>query len=394
MTTKRYPCPVCGHREMSLFLELQKLPVHCNLLWPSQEKALHAPTGDICLSLCPTCGMISNVAFDPTLMEYAETYETSLHFSPHFQDYAEWLARRLQERFNLNDKTIIEIGCGKGEFLSILCREGRNRGIGFDPSYDGNREGQEITNHITYIQDYYTEKYATKEVDLICCRQVLEHVDTPKNFLSNIRRTINDQGDTAVFFEVPNALYTFRDMGIWDIIYEHCSYFAACSLARAFTETNYQILDQYESFGGQFLCVEATLTDKPASSITDQLEQAKKVADLAYNFAEKYREKVGYWEQKLVEWAQERKRIVIWGAGSKGVTFLNTVKGGGNIEYVVDVNPHKHGMFVSGRGQHIVPPKFLDDYQPHIIIVMNPNYLGEIGAMVGHLKNGPEIVSA
>ena len=388
-------CPVCHEDSLSIFWEALDLPVHCNLLWPSREAALHAPKGDISLGLCGSCGMIYNVAFDPNLMEYAETYETSLHFSPHFQEYAEWLASRLLERFHLNDKTIIEIGCGKGEFLSLLCKEGRNRGIGFDPSFDGNREGLETTNHITFIRDFYSEKYATTDpADLVCCRQVLEHLDSPHDFLENIKRTIGGRGDTTVFFEVPNGLYTFRDMGIWDIIYEHCSYFAACSLARVFTENHFHILELYETFGGQFLCVEATPIDRPVSSQNDQSEEAKTVADLAFKFAEKYREKVEHWEQYLRRMAQQGKRMVVWGAGSKGVTFLNTLKGADHIECVVDLNPHKHGKFVAGRGQHIVPPSFLDDYQPHIIIVMNPNYLDEIRHMVGHLKDIPEIVVA
>ncbi len=387
-------CPVCHYDSLSIFFEACDLPVHCNILWESRELALRAPQGNIVLGLCGTCGMIYNVAFDPTLMEYAETYENSLHFSPHFQEYAEWLASRLQERFDLNDKTIVEIGCGKGEFLAILCRAGQNRGIGFDPSYNGDRDDHGGNNHITYIRDFYSEKYATDRADLICCRQVLEHLEDPRNFLSSIRRTIGQHEDTTVFFEVPNGLYTFRDLGIWDIIYEHCSYFASCSLERVFTENNFKIRDLYDSFGDQFLCLEATPINKPHSLLNDQSGNVKKVFDLAHNFAEKYRTKVLYWEQKLVEWAQQGKRVVVWGAGSKGVTFLNAVKGTEHVEYVVDVNPHKHGMFVSGRGQHVVSVKFLNDYQPHIIIVMNSNYVDEIRQMVGHLKETPEIVMA
>ena len=33
------------------------------------------------------------------------------------------------------DMELLEIGCGKGEFLHLLCEGGRNRGIGIDPAY-------------------------------------------------------------------------------------------------------------------------------------------------------------------------------------------------------------------------------------------------------------------
>jgi hypothetical protein len=31
------------------------------------------------------------------------------------------------------------------------------------------------------------------------------------------------------YLEVPNGLFTLRDLGIWDLIYEHCQYFTAAS---------------------------------------------------------------------------------------------------------------------------------------------------------------------
>jgi hypothetical protein len=48
------------------------------------------------------------------------------------------------------------------------------------------------------------------------------------------------------------------------------------------------------------------------------------------------------------------------------------------IEYVVDINPHRHGRFIPGTGQQIVAPSFLKDYQPDQVIAMNPVYLREI----------------
>ena len=42
----------------------------------------------------------------------------------------------LIRRYDLRGKEVIEIGCGKGEFLSLLCEVGDNRGVGFDPADD------------------------------------------------------------------------------------------------------------------------------------------------------------------------------------------------------------------------------------------------------------------
>jgi len=61
--------------------------------------------------------------------------EETQGFSPFFRAWHEGLAQRLIDRYSLRAKKIIEIGCGKGEFLALLCDLGHNRGIGFDPAY-------------------------------------------------------------------------------------------------------------------------------------------------------------------------------------------------------------------------------------------------------------------
>ena len=70
--------------------------------------------------------------------------------------------------------------------------------------------------------------------------------------------------------------------------------------------------------------------------------------------------------------------MVIWGAGSKGVSFLNTVDPDGTIRYAVDINTRKQGRHVAGSGQEIVGPDDLVAISPAKVVVMNPNYRVEI----------------
>ncbi|GAF94206.1 unnamed protein product, partial [marine sediment metagenome] len=80
------------------------------------------------------------------------------------------MASRLIKRYNLYEKDIIEIGCGKGDFLLLLCELGNNRGFGFDPSYENERSNSEVAGQITFIRDFYSERYASYQADLIYCR--------------------------------------------------------------------------------------------------------------------------------------------------------------------------------------------------------------------------------
>lgn len=385
-------CTACGSREISVFLKINQVPVHCNVLWPSKEEAIDAPKGDITLTFCNACGHVFNTAFDLDAMSYGQTYENSLHFSPRFQEYATTLAESLIKRYDLHKKVVMEIGCGKGDFLELLCGLGENKGIGFDPSYSQSDSSIPSKDQITIIADYYSERYSDYKADLICCRQVLEHIGSPGAFIASLRRSIESRTNTIIFFEVPNSAFTLRDLGIWDIIYEHCSYFSPTSLARLFDLSGFRVLRLEETFGRQYLCIEASLSDNVTKNSSNGvgygLENIK--SDVS-SFTKRHQQKIGEWHLRLEEMKQKGMTAVIWGAGSKGVTFLNTLAGD-VIKYVVDINPRKHGMFIPGTGQEIVRPDFLRSYRPDAIIVMNPVYLEEVREMVASYHINPDII--
>ncbi|MBE9042677.1 methyltransferase domain-containing protein [Oscillatoriales cyanobacterium LEGE 11467] len=386
------PCPVCESPHLEVFFEMLAVPIYCNLLLLDREAALDCPKGDIRLAFCPECGFIPNVAFNPDRLEYTQEYENSLHYSPRFQEYADSFARSLVERYDLQDKTIVEIGCGKGDFLMSLCELGNNRGVGFDPTYVERSEHQHLIGQVRFVRDLYSERYAKENADFICCRHTLEHVPQPIDLLQPLRRAIGNQTDTQVFFEVPNALHTFRNLAVWDIIYEHCCYFAPTSLSRAFTQSGFEVNNLTETFGEQFLCLEAVPSGSSGETISSVQNEVKDLSRDIAAFTAKFDKLLETWQQKLNEMAREGKKAVVWGAGSKGVTFLNLLAAQEAIEYVVDINPRKQGMYVAGTGQKIVPPEFLPTHPPDVAIVMNPIYETEIRQILTDLGLECEVI--
>ncbi len=111
------------------------MPVHCCLLWPDKDEAIQTDRGDIELAYCQNCSHIYNKSFDPMKINYSGHYENALYFSDTFQDYAQKLAAYLVKKYRIQNKDIIDIGCGQGYFLSMLCEMGNNRGYGFDPGF-------------------------------------------------------------------------------------------------------------------------------------------------------------------------------------------------------------------------------------------------------------------
>jgi len=377
---------------VSAVVEIRGVPIHCNLLWPTREEALKAPAGDITLGFCTRCGHVFNTTFDPAVMEYTQAYENSLHFSPRFQQYADALARRLVERYGIRHKDVIDVGCGKGDFLAMLCEHGDNRGFGFDPSYVPEYMAPEKAARMTIVQDFYSPNYASTRADLITCRHVLEHIQFPRTFVENVRAAVGDRLSTVVFFEVPNVLYTLKDLGIWDLIYEHCSYFSVPSLREVFRACGFAVTELHELYEGQFLGIDTVAVSGSQSGLDPATpDDVQNIAGYVDRFASEYAAKVGQWRQKLAQWKESDARVAIWGGGSKGVTFLNVLKPGPTVGCMVDINPRKQGMFVAGTGQQIVAPEHLKSYRPDVVVIMNPVYQDEIKGILADLGITPSV---
>lgn len=385
-------CPNCLSVGMIIFHELRSVPANSCIMLPTQEEAIQYPKGDILLGFCPQCEFISNVAFDPKLTEYSERYEETQGFSPTFQKLHKELASRLVERYHLYRKDIIEIGCGKGEFLSLLCELGGNHGIGFDPAYINERNESKAVDQIIFIKDNYSEKYSYYQCDFIVCKMTLEHIPNPYDFLSMIRRSIGSKSDTTIFFQVPDVTRILKDTGFEDIYYEHCSYFSPGSIASLFQNCGFDILHLSNTFDNQYLTLEAQLAKEDISSAFHykDLNQLKGYIE---TFQSDFQNKLAFWQEKLNETKDNGKRAVLWGSGSKAVAFLTTLNIKDKIEYVVDINPFKHGYYVSGTGQKIIPPRFLKEYQPDLIIIMNAIYKSEIEKEVDNLELSPELIT-
>jgi SAM-dependent methyltransferase len=385
-------CPACEHCHAQTFFELRAMPVNIGVQWRSTEEALACRKGDLCLEFCPECGFIWNSAFDATQLEYSKHYDNSLDFSPVFQDYARSLAQRLIRSYDIRGKAVVELGCGKGHFLALLCEEGQNSGIGFDPSYEGERVRSAASPRIRYIQDFYGEAHTEHQGDLVCCRHVFEHIPDPLGFLSMVRRAIGEGRSTIVYFEVPNVRFILEQRSVWDVIYEHCNYFSAESLAAIFRRCGFEILRLEESYGGQFLSLDARFGGEAKGRRAPADLDGLQTSVQRFSAAVAARSKT--WQDRLRALEANRTRAVVWGGGAKAVSFLNMLKVGDVIPYVVDINPHKQGLYLPGTGQRIVSPEVLREFQPQAVVLMNPIYREEIQQQLRALELSPELIDA
>jgi SAM-dependent methyltransferase len=374
VTAHRSSCLVCGSGDLRLLADLPAVPVLCNQIIRDPAAARSVKRAPLRLVGCYGCGHMFNAAFDPAVIDYDAAYENSLLCSPRYRNFTDEIVTRIRTRCGDDARSVVEIGCGRGEFLRILSESGYSEATGFDPGRPDETLSSPDGARIAIVGEAF-DPVRTPQADLVCSRHVLEHLSDPVGLLRQVRTAYAGRPPRLVFLEVPNGSFTLSRLGIWDLIYEHVSYFTRWSLSRAMTEAGLYPLAVEPVFGEQFLVAEARLAgaadpEPPPSAIVEDF----------MTFGRRFDRMIGEWRAWLQAARAGGRRLAVWGAGSKGVTFLNLLDRDVEraVSYVVDANPLKAGAYVAGTGHPIRPPDDVTRERPDAILLMNPEYEREI----------------
>ncbi len=333
---------------------VEQLPIFQNRMHDTAQEARQCPRGNIRLVQNLATGLIYNDDFRPELMIYDEHYQNEQAVSATFQHHLLSVSEIVGEA--MGQHRLVEVGCGKGYFLEMLCKQGFDV-IGFDPSYEGSNP--RVRRH------YFTPEIGMRASGLIL-RHVLEHIQNPLAFIQNLRHA--NGGEGLIYIEVPCFDWICKQRAWFDIFYEHVNYFRICDFERMFG----RILNSGHLFGGQYLYVIADM-----ASLTIPNAIAEDLIEFPKNFSS---------EVDLYEITKD-KQIAVWGGASKGVIFaLLSERLGRPIDIVIDINPAKQGKFLPGTGVRVQSPQEalakLD--KKAVIFVMNSNYLSEIIEMTNN----------
>ena len=340
-------------KHRSIYLQTN-LPIFQNRMYDSAEEARNCPTGDICLIENNDTGLIYNDAFNASLLDYDSSYQNEQSFSPIFKDHMKQVADLIET--NMGRKKLVEIGCGKGTFLELLHSRGAEI-IGFDPAYEGSSP--------FVSREYFNGKQKVRGNGLLL-RHVLEHIPEPVKFLRTLAKA--NGGEGLIYIEVPCFDWICQHKAWFDIFYEHVNYFRLSDFSRIFKNLIYA----GHTFYGQYLSVIADL-----SSLNEPIRDSKQFINFPENF---------YEISKLTSFSNINKKIVVWGAASKGVIFsLLLQRQGIKVDRIIDISPDKQGRYIPGTGLQVMSPtEGLKDLPVGSEIhIMNPNYIEEVRSMVG-----------
>lgn len=366
-------CPVCDGSIFVPFLKRSQVPAHQNLIVSRQDAARSVTLGDLDLLMCETCGFVFNRAFDLALLSYGKNYDNTQSCSAYFDTYMDGLVKDLVERQGVRNSIIIEVGCGKGQFLKKLVSfpDANNQGYGFDPSYIGPET--DLNGRLVFRRCYYNDTCVNVAADVVICRHVIEHVPEPMVLLRSIRAALAHSPEARVFFETPCVEWILRNRVVWDFFYEHCSLFSAHSLGTACQRAGFNVERIDRIFGGQYLWLEARVNDVMLST--------EHVHPETIALAREYGRDEEILQKKLLTKLLGLKllgKVALWGAGAKGATFANLIDPDCRlIDCLVDLNPNKQGCYVPGTGHPIVSPMDLSQRSIKTAVLMNPNYREE-----------------
>jgi hypothetical protein len=334
--------------------EVRDVPVLQNRTFGSADEARRCVTGDVVLAQDERTGLISNRAFQSSLVQYDADYQNEQALSAVFRAHLEGVATLVLDHFA--DRSLIEVGCGKAYFLELLAARGAEiRGV--DPAYEG-------TNPAVVVQPFTPELQL--RADGVILRHVLEHIEDPVSFLAAIQAANGGGGD--VYIEVPCFDWICEHRAWFDVFYEHVNYFRLADLEAMFGTVH----RSGRLFGGQYLFVIADL-----GSLRAPVRASGDVAAMPDDFTSSI-EVIG------ARFRSEPGRLSIWGAASKGVIFsLHLQRAGIDLNVAIDVNPQKQNRYLPVTGIPVIAPeealRTLAPGSP--IAVMNSNYLSEIRAV-------------
>jgi hypothetical protein len=379
----RVGCPVCGEQDVWCFFEAANVPVRDGLLCDSVGEAAAAPTGDLRLSVCKTCFYIGNEDYQPDRSGFGRC-DFSLQHSPSFRRFVRRLSADLIERYSLEKTRVLDVGSGDGFFLKTVCSMGINAGVGIEPGFVQDPSADDDT--VKIIHDRFSSKKAAKtNFAMISCRHVLSEVHEPKNLLVAIRKGIRHPA-CVVYLEVPNAAHTFEKKLVWNLVYEHRSWFLPEGLKNLCQVAGLQVRDLRTCWKTEYLsivAVRAASRASPAGRRRGNLAQGS--LESLQTFRNGWSRIVDEWQEKLAAWRRSGLRVVAWGAGARAVTFSGRFDLRGVIDVVIDINPSRWGKYLPVSALRVEAPLFIQKFKPDVVLITNPTYTSEIQAHVARL---------
>ena len=349
-------CLCCGSERLKLVLDLNEQPLANSFKKTAEETE---PTFPLRLNICEECTHLQlSHAVNPDLLFKNYLYVSGT--SQTLRDYFDWFAKRTLEYFLEPPETVLDIACNDGSQLNSFKALGLKT-YGIDPAENLHKLSN--ANH-EVVCDYFKEKYVyhykMKKLDIITAQNVFAHNDYPLDFLLQCKEIMHD--DSRLFIQTSQA-DMIKNNEFDTIYHEHLSFFNSSSMTALAARAGLHIIDIQKTpiHGNSYLFVMSKVPGARKSvelQLAQEREQGLQDMNTYLAYADRAVTIVEDLDNMIAHYRGLGYVIAGYGAAAKGNTLINF----GNIylDYIIDDNPMKQGLFAPGSNIPVVPIDMLD----------------------------------
>jgi len=308
---------------------------------------------------CSSCGLIQ--LNNPPVSYYKEVIR-AVAFSEEMCEFREVQFKAWINKNGLLNKSVLEIGCGKGEYLSILNKSGVfAHGVEFsEQSVMACRElGLSVTQG--YFGDYDFilpyPKYAG-----FTCLNFMEHWPDPNKALAHLKECLVDGGIGLI--EVPNFDMILKKGLFSEFISDHLLYFTQETLIYMMQHNGFEVLECSSVWHDYIISIVVRKRVKTDLKFFD--EYRLRVESELNSFIDKF----------------SSGRVAIWGAGHQALAVISLAGISMKIKYVIDSALFKQGKYTPASHVPIVAPEELNLDPVDAVIIMAASYSDEVARIV------------